>query len=416
MTDKVRIEVEHLTDPTGEIMVIDSWESYEIESDMMQSADTFTLRVQPRKDYIDFFRIPGHFIRLFIGDSLQMTGLIEATPDSADDGGVQLQLTGRDFGGLLDDDKAPLLDLTNMTLERIVSKLLDPWGGVVPGVITDYGDFRFAVSGRKGKKTRKRSPWGAFNGERIFKEPTQVGGSRFALIQSLANFIGVHAWMAPDGHLVMARPEYQQDPVGKLFVHMDDDGNLTASNCTASRSPDIGDRYSDYSLVGQGYKGKAQKGKELSSYAVARDPSKSFWFDTLQRRLPKTHIEAVKRIQDKKMLVRKARTMAEENIVRNYGFQVNVAGHRTTDIMSTDDGGIGPLWAVDTIVDVDYQPKAVKGPHYVLRRQFTYDGDSGPETNLTPIPSDIWMAVNHDTTSDSVWANKLRATMEYYAL
>jgi prophage tail gpP-like protein len=450
MNDPVRIEVEHLTDPTGEILIIDSWESYEIESDMMTDADAFTWRVQPRKDYIDFFRIPGHVARLYVANSLQMTGIIEATPDRSDTGGVELQLTGRDFAGMLVDSAAPLLDLTDMTLIQIVEKLLEPWAGIIPGVITDYGDYRFITtahrswngytSARRASQTAKRatqprekkaateaakrlrqkkytrSPWGALNNDKIFKEPTQVGGSVFKLIKSLAGYIGVHAWMSPDGYVVLARPEYQQNPVGQLYVRIDDDGNITGSNCTASRQPDIGDRYCDYSLVGQGYTSTAQKGKDLNSYAVARDPSKSFWLDMLQRRLPKTHIESVPRAQDKKMLVRKARTMAEENICRSYNFQVNVEGHRTTDVMATRDANdIGPLWAVDTIVDVDYEPKAVTGPHLIRRRQFTGDKD-GQETNLTPIPSDIWLASDHDKVTDSVWANKLRNTMEHYAL
>jgi prophage tail gpP-like protein len=451
MNDAVRIEVEHLTDPTEEILVIDSWESYDIDSDMMTDADAFTWRVQPRRDYIDFFKIPGHVARLYVADSLQMTGFIEATPDKADTGGAEIQLTGRDFAGVLVDSAAPLLDLTDMTLLAIVEKMIEPWAGIIPGVITDYGDYRFitqahrswngytsaqrasraakkatqpadrkkatAAAKRLRQKKYTRSPWGALNSEKIFKEPTQIGGSRWKLIRSLAGFLGVHAWMAPDGYVVLARPEYQQNPVGQLYVHIDDDGNITGSNCTASRQPDIGDRYCDYSLVGQGYSSKAQKGVDLNSYAVARDPSKSFWYDMETRRLPKTYIEAVPRVQDKKMLVRKARTMAEENIIRSYNFQVNVEGHRTTDVMpSTDVNDIGPLWAVDTIADVDYQPKAMTGPHYIRRRQFTGDKDEGQQTNLTPIPSDIWLASDHDKVSDSVWANKLRNTMEHYAL
>jgi prophage tail gpP-like protein len=452
VTDVVRIEVEHLTDPTEEIMVIDSWESYEIESNMMAPADSFTLRVQPRKDYIAFFRRPGHVVRLYVGDSLQMTGIIDATPDTSDTGGVELQLTGRDFGGLLNDSAAPMLDITDQTLDRICEQLLEPWSGRIPGIVTDYDDYRFItrayrsasgyrsaskaardakkqkgtpqgkVAAEAARKLRKRryskSVWGALSSDKVFKYPTQPGATVWSILQTMAEWIGVHLWMAPDGHVVMARPDYQQEATGRLFVEIDDDGNLTDSNCTASRSPDIGDRYGEILMVGQGYSTTKQRGKELNSSASARDPSVSFWLDSLQRRLYKKKIQTTSRAQDEKFVRRKARTMVERAIIDSYNFPVQVVGHRTSDVNppDTDGSDVGPLWAVDTVVDVDYQPKAVTGPHYILRREFKYDSDSGQVTDLTPVPTDIWLAVNHDTVTDSAWTEQLSKLMEHYAL
>jgi prophage tail gpP-like protein len=453
MTDTVRIEVEHLSDPTEEIVVIDSWESYQVESNMMSPADNFTFRVQPRRDYIDFFRIPGHIVRLYIGDSLQMTGVIEATPDTSDTGGVQLQLTGRDFGGLLNDSAAPMLDITDQSLYKICELLLEPWSGLIPGIVTDYDDYRFitrayrsysgyrsASKAARDAKTQKDKPqgkvaaeaarklrqkrysksiWGALSADKVFKYPTRPGASVWSILESMAAWIGVHIWMAPDGYVVMARPKYDQEASGRIFVKIDDDGNITKSNCTASRSPDIGDRYTEIQLVGQGYKTNTQKGKDLNSASRAIDPSESLWLDLNTPRRPyKKKIRSVSRAQDAKFLRRQGRTMVEKAIVKSYNFTVQVEGHRTSDITPPEDGrdDIGPLWAIDTVVDVDYQPKAVTGPHYILRREFKYDRGSGRVTDLTPIPTDIWLAYDHDKISDSQWTKQLRETMEHYAL
>lgn len=407
MRTKIRIEAEHVTDPASGVTAINDWLSYEIESDMFKDTDAFTLRVPPTKELREFFRLPGHIIRIMHGDNIQMTGIVEATPITTGPEGLQLEITGRDFGAFLESD-APIIDFTKNSLYDIVTALIGPWSEWIPGIVLDYELHRWRIVGKRAKK-HKQSTYAPITGERLFKKRSIIGDTSNALINRLAPQLGCHSWFAADGRIVLARPNYTQDPLHSLIYQINDRGDTVKSNCHLSRTPDIGDRYSDYNVVGQGYANATQTGRVLSDHAsTARDPSKAFWFEPLARRLLKSSTRSVRNIQDKKLLRRAARTKMERAAIDTYGMVGDVPGHE----MYED----GPMWAVDTVVDVDYQPKQINAPHYVVRRQFTMDAQNKDRTNFTLIPCGLWMATDHDKVSDSAYNATMSKLFDRYAL
>lgn len=452
MSNHVRIEVEHPHDPTGDVLRIDDWLSYEVESDAFTDADAFTLRVAPTGDYLSFFRDAGHPVCIYYADNLIMTGIIEATPVTVGEHGPQIELTGRDVALFLADDAAPLLDLANQSLRMILEKLIAAHSADIPGIITDNSANRFGLVGKHpdyskvrairerekakkktGRRTKadieaaekeinaaaraatsaarrtSRKLYTPYSVDRDFKSQTQPGEKIWAVIERLAKHIGVTAWMTADGFLCMSRPDYAQDAVGKLYTRIDKNGNVTDSNCLMSRGPDIGDRYGEYLCLGQGRAHATATGKQLSDFeATARDPSRAFWWDAVTRRHQKIRTLTVRNTSDKKHLTRYARTLMEEAVIKSYNMTATVAEHEVYPG--------GPLWAVDTVTDVEYGPKEIDAPHWICRRQFTYDVEAGRETNLTPIPCDIWLAHDHDTLSDAAYFEKQRATFRRYAL
>ena len=405
----VRIEVEHPHDPAGDVLVVKDWLSYRVESDMFTSADAFTMRVAPTAEYLDFFRIPGHPCRIYYGDNLIMTGLIDATPVTVGDHGPQIELTGRDLGGLLD-DAAPLLNLTNQSLRMILEKLIAAHSGDIPGIVTDAGANVYGLVGKKVKKRRPMKTYQPYGSDRRFKSTTQPGETIWTVANRLGKHIGMTPWMMADGRLCMSRPNYYQDTLGKLFVKTDSNGNTTDSNVTAmSRSPDVGSRYSDYTCLGQGRAHATSSGKDLAGFkASARDPSRAFWWDSVSRRRQKIKVITVRNTSDKQHLVRYARTEMEEAVIKSYNMTATVEGHEVYPG--------GPLWAVDTLVDVEFGPKKIDAPHYIRRRQFMFDAEAGPATSLTPIPSDLWLADEHDGFSDKDYFTKMWNLFQRYAL
>lgn len=420
-------------------MVIKDWLSYEVESDMFTAADGFTLRVAPTKEYLDFFQDAGHNVRIYYADNLIMTGIIEATPFNVGMHGPQIELTGRDLAALLIDDSMAPMDLENQTLKAILDKIIADHSGDIRGIITDNSANRYGLLGKKvswnkvralrkttatKENTKKlkaeiakqraalasRPPlYAQYTTDQSFKRYTELGEKRWAIISRLTKMIGMAAWMSADGYLCVSRPNYEQSPIGRLFVHVDDNGNTTDSNCIMTVSPDCGNRYSDYLCFGQGRANVTSRGKDLSEWqAMARDPSRAFWWDSLQRRRLKTDVTTVKNIGNKKQINRFVRTKMERNAVNGYNCTATVEGHKIWQD--------GPLWTTDTTVDVDFQPKQIKAPHYIRRRQFVYDTDQGKLTNLTPMPCDIWLAVDHDTLSDSAYYTKMEAKFKEYRL
>ncbi len=445
MASRVRIECDHPHSAAGDVLEIDDWLSYEVESDMFTAADAFTMRAAPTGEYLRFFREPGHACRIYYDNNLIMTGIVEATPVNTGPDGPQIELTGRDLGSLLYDDAAPLLDLSNQTLRAILIKLIAAHAGDIKGVITDNSANRYGLTGKRAnyskvsalrkKKVRRKNLkehkkliqaaaraaqrtarrtttiklYAPYTTEKSFKRTTQPGETIWSVIRRLTRAVGMAAWMTADGYLCCGRPDYQQPAVGQLYVNVDANGNTVDSNCLMSVSPDIGNRYSDYLYLGQGKAHATTAGKDLSELdATARDPSRAFWWDELNRRRQRISTKTARNVGRKKQLTRVARTAMEHAAVKAYNCTATIEGHETTPG--------GPLWTVDTIVDINYQPKQISAPHYIRRRAFKYDKDSGDTTDLTPMPAGIWLAVDHDKYPDSAYWQHMRPLFARYAL
>jgi prophage tail gpP-like protein len=434
---RIRIEAESVTDPTETPFVVEDWISYDLTSDMMSGADTFTIDLVPHKKNLDAFRIPGQKLRVYYDDNLIFTGIVDATPTSANSDGVTLQLTGRDFGGLLVDTAAPLLDFRNKDLLQITERLIEPVSAWINVIDIDYSFARKNFSGRRPTVKKRievrsgikvtvstttgggasKSTLRSIQTGKIFKKEVKPGETIGSILDELCDHVGCRWWVGPNGTLYISQPEYQQEPVARLYVKIDDHGNITDSNCSMNRSSDIGDRAATYSIVGQGRGGATQNGVDVADkFGQAIDPSKSFWYDLDSVRLNKTATRSVRSISNRKLTKRLARTIAEEKIIRSYSMTATCEGHWTSAVNPRDDGDKGTLWGVDMVVDIDYQPKRVAGPHTIIMRNFRGDKEGGRETNLTPIPTDIWLATEHDAVTTSQWAAKLRNTMDYYAL
>lgn len=450
MTDHVRIEVEHPHDPTGDVLEIKDWLSYEVESDMFTAADGFTLRVAPTGEYLRFFREAGHPITIHYGPNIIMTGIIEATPVNSGAHGPQIELTGRDLGALLMDDAAPLLDLSNQSMSALLEKLIAAHAGDIPGIITDNAANRFGLVGKhpdysKVAAERKRiraevgthktkvqraaeekkiealastaravarrtslKVYAPYTAETKFKNSTKPGDTIWGVIDQIAKFVGVAAWMTADGYLCVSRPDYEQTPIGELYTRVDREGNTTDSNCLMTCSPDMGNRYSDYLCLGQGRAHATSTGRDMSEFeATARDPSRVFWWDELSRRRQKIRVMTVRNTGSKAHLTRYARTVMEVTAMKAYNMTATIEGHEVYPD--------GPLWAVDTMVDVEFGPKEIDAPYYIRRRQFTFDADAGKSTDLTPAPP-IWLACDHGNFTDAAYFAYARAVWERYAL
>lgn len=450
MTDHVRIEAEHPHDPARDVLVVDQWLSYEVESDMFTPADGFTLRIAPTKFYQEFFRDTGHNVRIYYRDNLIMTGIIEAAPVNVGDHGPQIELTGRDYASLLTDDAAPLLDLSNQSLEMILVKLIEAHSTDIKGVITDNDSNRFGLVGKhadyskvrairerekakKGRRTKAESDavkaelqtaarlaartakrtsrklYVPYTLEKSFKAQTTLGESRWSVIERLSKFVGMSAWMTADGYLCMARPDYTQPPIGQLYTRTNARGDIADSNCLMTLAPDIGGRASDYQCLGQGQINATSSGKDLAALkSTAQDPSRAFWWGPGVRRRQRIKTIPVQNTGSAAQLTRFARTKMEEAAIKAYNCVATVEGHEVYPG--------GPLWAVDTMTDVIFEPKGIAAPHCIRRRQFTYDANDGPATDLTPMPSDIWLAVDHEKLSDAEYFNAMDKLFRRYAL
>lgn len=415
MSTDVRIEVEHRADPSADPLVLrDGWKGYSIESSMMQAADSFTIDLVPYKDLREWFSGSGHKISIYAGDTLQLTGTVDSVSYGATAGGMSLSVRGRDYAGMLVDGAAPMLSYRNLTLKTIAERLISPWAGYITEIITDNAGNRYRVAGKTHKRQiGKSSPYYAgISTERHLEVRSKPGERVWDRLIWLCKQVGSHAWMTADGKLVLARPDYDQEsPYPKLYLKVDDNGQVSGSNVKSmSTARSHTSRHGVYVVTGQGKPSASAMGKSLAEhYAKAKDPSSAFFWDSAatSTRIEKISVSQVGRTNDAKLARRIARTLLEEKAAMSATMKVEVPGHRM------EDGG--PMWAVDTMADVEFGPLGIDAPYYVIGRSFNYNL-GGQSTSLTMIPPRIWLYLIHDDTSDADYLSHLQKLWEIYKL
>jgi len=440
--DAVRIEVDHLTDRMARPLVLTDtdWLSYSINSDMMALADTFEIQLRPSKDLLKWFRLPGHTVRVYLDGHLRLRGMIESVPISTEAEGLTLSAAGRDYGLFLVDNAAPAVTFDATTMAQIVTALLQPVKEYITKVETDPVANRHRVAGVtavkaaaagyrlgvdeagnlniakvaavKGIRGVKASVYRGITTERSYETRTKAGDKIGNRIEWLAEQIGCRVWMGAQGELIIGRPDYAQAPMYQpLYVHLDDYGNVTGSNCLIRHSGDIGDRHAKIAIVAQGTDAASALGNSVSEFfeSVA-DPSESF-FDVdpavLVKRVPKTDVMTTQGAVDQKAVTRAARSRLEERAVKSAELTFTLDGHRQSESV--------PLWACDTVVNVDFQPRDVNAPYYIWRCALRGD-EHGRTTEIAAIPCGIWMAVDHDTMSPQAYLQHLLPLWKRYAL
>jgi len=300
-----------------------------------------------------------------------------------------------------------------VTGAQIVTALLQPVKDYITKVETDPTANRYRVTGAKGRKAGAgASVYRGISTERSYETRTKAGDKIGNRIEWLAEQIGCRIWMGAQGELIIGRPDYAQAPMYQpLYVHLDDYGNVTGSNCLIRHSGDIGDRHAKIAIVAQGTDAASALGNSVSEFfeSVA-DPSESF-FDVdpavLVKRVPKTDVMTTQGAVDQKAVTRAARTRLEERAVKSAELTISLDGHRQSESV--------PLWACDTVVNVDFQPRDVNAPYYIWRCALRGD-EHGRTTELAAIPCGIWMAVDHDTMSPQAYLQHILPLWKRYAL
>jgi prophage tail gpP-like protein len=406
MMAQIKIEIDDLADQSKTEEII-AWNDYNLNSHMLNAADAFSIEITPKPKWRKYFYTGGHDCRVYLDNELQAMGIIDTIRKSSNGDSISLTLTGRDYAGLMVDDTPPMITYYNRSITQLIEALTVNHNLRINGIVTDNAANRYIVSG-KSKKVGKSSPlYRSISTERDWATRSKPGERIWDTIQKLAEEIACHVWMSSDGKIVVARPQYAQDPdiYGEgLYQLTNKAGEVTRSNCHVAWDPSIADRFSHWNVTGQGMPKASAQGKELTDhYKKSEDPSPGF-FRGAYNRLHKENNLSVRSVKDTKMVTRLARTRMEKSIIDSYDMKVTVLGHRPF---------VGaPLYTVDTMINCRFDTWGVNRPHYIIGRTFTNSGD-GEMTELDLIPPDIWLAMDHDAESDSGYLSKLKQAVDW---
>lgn len=223
---------------------IDGWLNYDIESSMIEPADSFTLRRPFDRDAWKLCPRGGK-VKVLIDGVVIVDGFIDKRSRSAMAG--TLEISGRDKGGRLVGESIPRVVYAGLKMTQVLAKLVDPWFETVT-----LSDARNRII-RRGKGHRSPAATEPLViDSRIAGGRFDPGQLRWAVIEEIVSQAGLLAWSSADGReLIVGKPNYDQAP--QYLIRVAASGSPNESTCLdLVYDEDDTNRYSLITVVGSG--------------------------------------------------------------------------------------------------------------------------------------------------------------------
>lgn len=353
---------------------IRDWDSYDVELDLLQPADAWSVSMGgPSREIVRLCK-PDAAVKVYIDNTPILTGFIDDRDVSvAAGGGSSLDVSGRDRMGRLVDESCELLTYRGLTLEAFAKKVAAPW---FTDVVLSNAQNRLLLRG-SGPKSR------AFAEPIISKtakasKKVEPGESRWEVLSSFLEEAGLLCWSTGDGKLFIGQANYDQEPQYDFRIPLA--GSDDAESCNvkdARHTKSVGERYSKIIAMGAGRGDSSNYGaRVMKRRAEVRDGDFS---DGTGRDFtyPKTLYVADDDLRNiEQARERATREMAERDS-GGLTLQLSVEGHRQPG---------GPLFAPDTVASVSFPLVDESQPWYVTKVNFRCDRGSGQTTQLSLVP------------------------------
>lgn len=234
------------------------WQSGNIESSMINPADSFVLRIPfdlrawntLRRDSRITIKVDGITI---------LDGFIDKRLHKGRAGIIEI--TGRDRVGRLVDESAPAINFTGLTIVEGVRRLAAGWFDVV--TLSDARNRNL----RRGKGRRVASgsePVITINVRVPRRGAVHPGETRWHLIHEICSRAGLICYSSSDGkELFIGKPNYSQSPQYLFRLASPDSPNRTTVR-EMDTVEDDGERYSMYLCAGVGGQGDTNYGTNVT--------------------------------------------------------------------------------------------------------------------------------------------------------
>ncbi len=319
------------------------WESYEIDSDLLLAADAFQVSIGLKDKQLPDFVQPWSAVEVKVGHDTVLTGRVDQIEDAVDKNNHNLNLSGRDYAGILLDCAAPIFSTRLSTLQEIAAKVIRPLGLTKIRIDAD--------------STRTR--------EKINVEP---GDRAWDVLAHAAEANGLWPWFAPDGTLIIGGPDYSKPPVATLVMRRDGKGNNVKS---IARSRNAVSHYSQLTVLGQTHGTETESGKHAIN-ATAKDPNVKFYRPQI----------VIDHESDNAGLAKdRARKLLADGMLSAFDLTIRVSGHRVN----------GLLWEPGQRVQVESEPHGINGVYFLMGRRFIKSRTEGTLTELRLKKDGLWV-------------------------
>lgn len=349
-------------------------DSYDFTSDMLAAADSFRLRFRFDREMWNLCE-KDNAVQVFIDGVRVYYGLIDDRDRFKARGKNEIEIAGRDRGGRILDESAPLLSLRGLGIVDLAKKL-------APSplkVVTSNLENRWLLVGPK-LKSHSKEP--AIDTGRGAKRKVEPGESRWQILQHFLEEAGCLAWVTADGRsLVIGKPNYQQQPQWIFVCPSADSPNANEGNVLElHRHESIAERYAKITVVG------AYPNSTGTSYTWRDGPNADGTGKTF--RVPKSLIVQDDGIGSAKAAKARAEREAAERDGQGKTLRLVVPGHGARGA----DGERTSIYCFDTIANVVDEDIEADERWYVTR--CTYSGSKSPvgqrtELEMVPVGTDL---------------------------
>lgn len=332
------------------------WDRWEVESDLLQPVDAFSLSAENKAGRLATGVRPGDAFKLTLDGVVTMQGYIDETFHDTTNDGARLEVNGRDGFAPLADCSATPGTHKSVTLLVLAQKLSAPWS------------ISWSLSNAPTMKTHKS----------VKVDP---GESILDVLLRVAEKERVALWYSSDGTGYIGRPDYTLPSVHKLRLYLPASGRTSENNVTSSRvARSWRDRYSSITVAGTGANDANAWGRTSHRRYTITDTGVSS-----SRPLIMVGGDVRTLDQAKTMATLEKQRRARDAVAMEY----TVPGHYGTPAQP----GFQPtLYQPGDGIDLVDEPAGIAGTTKVvlLRRRFILDTD-GPSTSLSVYPA-VWMA------------------------
>lgn len=328
------------------------WTGYSIDSDLMIPADAWSFELGPVLGDLPAALAEGREVKVKVADQVVMSGRIDALTHEATRNGRSIALNGRDGAAVLVDCSAPIFVGKQIGLAEIVAKVVRPLGIAKVRIEADATAIR----------------------EKVNVEP---GEAAWDTLQHAAEANGLWPWFAPDGTLVVGRPDYTQPPVATLTMKLDGrDNNLVS----LSETRDVSQRFSEVTVLGQSHGTASESGKH-NIKATAKDSGVA-WY---RPRIVTDHEADTLAVAQSR-----GRKLIADARLQGYGLVATINGH------AVDPAAAKPvLWSPGQRVHLVSEPHGIDALFFVMARRFT-GGRDRPSRSILMLKEDgVWQLDAH---------------------
>lgn len=350
----------------------DQIKAFDLTSDMLELVDPYTLRAPLTPALWRMSRLDSK-VRIFVDDSQVLEGFVEEREHATGRDGSLLTIAGRDKGGRLVDESAPLKSFSGRPIDDIARELVAPW---FPAVTLSNARNRALVRGR-GRRLARTGAEPAVASNREESRPVSPGETVASVLGHFLEREALLGWSSADGReFVIGEPNYDQAPQFFFFAAAPESGRWSEANCTVSYRESVMERYSEIRAVGSSAGDDTNYGPNVTRRSAAAT-SDAFQY---RKRLIVADDDlrsstAAQARADREMALRDATGQALTIVARGFG-----------QALGGDPEARPALFACDTMTRFENEETGVGGDYLITRVTFHRSKEEGEWSELDLVP------------------------------